>query len=76
MKKPPCKVNGVECDKRYIGCHADCEAYHEWLAVHAAEKQARYRYYEKTADADSLTTETRQRFCKRNKAIKKKVGQK
>ena len=29
MKKPPCKVDGVECDKRYVGCHADCEAYHK-----------------------------------------------
>lgn len=63
MTKPPCKVNGVNCPKRYVGCHA-------------AEKQARYRYYAKTADADSLATETKQRFCKRNKAIKKKVGQK
>ena len=52
MTKPPCKVDGVECDKRYVGCHADCEVYHEWLAVHAAEKQARYKYYVKTADAD------------------------
>jgi len=75
MKNPPCKVDGVECNKRYVGCHADCEAWHKWLIVHEAEKQARYRYYEKTADADSLTTETRQRFCKRNNAIKKKVGQ-
>lgn len=76
MTKPPCKVDGVECDKRYVGCHADCEAYHELLVVHAKEKQARYKYYAKTADADSLATETKQRFCKRNKAIKKKVGQK
>lgn len=76
MTKPPCKVDGVNCPKRYVGCHADCEAWHKWLAVHEAEKQARYRYYAKTADADSLATETKQRFCKRNKAIKKKVGQK
>ena len=38
MTLPPCKVNGVECDKRYIGCHASCASYHEWLAIHEKEK--------------------------------------
>ncbi len=75
MKKPPCKVNGVDCLRRYVGCQSECEAYHEWLAVHAAEKQARYLYFVKTADADLRASETRQRFCKRNKSVKKKVGQ-
>ena len=37
---PPCKVDGVECGKRYIGCRAECEVYHQWLAVHNEEVEA------------------------------------
>ena len=44
MTKPPCKVNGVNCERRYVGCQSDCEAYHEWLAVHETEKQREYDY--------------------------------
>lgn len=40
MKKPPCKTpDGIDCPKRYIGCRAECDAYHEWLAKHEAEKE-------------------------------------
>ena len=37
--KPPCKVDGVDCPRRYIGCRAKCEAWHEWLTIHAEETQ-------------------------------------
>jgi hypothetical protein len=75
MTKPPCKVDGVNCPKRYIGCHADCEAYHKWMDVHAKEKQARYLYYSKTNDADSMAKDTIHRLTKHNRTIKRKVGQ-
>lgn len=39
MTLPPCKPNGIECPRRYIGCRAECEEYHDWLAIHAEEKQ-------------------------------------
>ena len=39
MTLPPCKPNGVECPRRYIGCRAECEEYHKWLEIHAEEKQ-------------------------------------
>lgn len=26
MKRAPCK----ECEKRYLGCHANCEEYQAW----------------------------------------------
>ena len=37
---PPCydKATKTACPRRYIGCKADCEKYHEWLAIHEAEK--------------------------------------
>ena len=38
--KPPCKTpDGIECDKRYVGCSADCEAFHEFLVKHEEEKK-------------------------------------
>lgn len=75
MKKPPCKVNGVDCPRRYIGCQSECETYHEWLTVHAAEKETRTRYYARTYDADSMAKDVVHRFTKNNKHIKRKVGQ-
>jgi putative transposon-encoded protein len=38
VKKPPCKVDGIDCPRRYIGCRAECEEYHNWLAKHDEEK--------------------------------------
>ena len=69
MTLPPCKVNGIECEKRYIGCRADCEAYHEWLAKHEAEKQNKYDYMHN--EARSVIIET----CKWYKDRRRKRGQ-
>lgn len=38
MTPPPCVVEGVHCDKRYIACQAACEKYAEWLVIHEEEK--------------------------------------
>lgn len=35
----PCWNNGDDCPRRYIGCRAECEAWHEWLAEHEAKKE-------------------------------------
>ena len=53
MTKPPCKVDGVECNKRYVGCHADCEAYHKWLEAHDAAMAKNIEQREMTRDADT-----------------------
>lgn len=42
MTRPPCKRDGVECPKRYVGCRAECEQYHKWLARHEVERQNEY----------------------------------
>lgn len=41
--KPPCynQETKTDCPRRYIGCHAECEQYHEWLAVHGKEAEER-----------------------------------
>lgn len=45
MTKPPCKPDGIECPRRYIGCRAECEQYHEWLLQHEAELQNKREYH-------------------------------
>jgi hypothetical protein len=39
MTLPPCKPNGVDCPRRYVGCRAECKEWHDWLSIHAEEKQ-------------------------------------
>ena len=43
MTRPPCKPDGIDCPRRYIGCRAECEEYHKWLAVHDEEKEKQRR---------------------------------
>jgi hypothetical protein len=74
MTKPPCKVDGVNCPKRYVGCHTDCETWHEWLAVHAEEKEMREAYRNREADACAFARDTTHRITKRINS-RKKVGQ-
>lgn len=50
MTKPPCKVDGVECSRRYIGCRAKCEAYHDWMVKHEAEMEQRRQGRKNEAD--------------------------
>lgn len=58
MTKPPCVVDGVHCDKRYIACHAACEKYAEWLAVHEAEKDAIKRRKDADKAVDDFLAQT------------------
>ena len=44
MTKPPCKVDGIDCPRRYNGCRAECEEYHKWLAKHEVERQNEREY--------------------------------
>ena len=37
MTKPPCGNGTEDCPRRYVGCKADCEEWHEWLAIHEHE---------------------------------------
>lgn len=62
--KPPCKTpDGQDCPRRYIGCQSACEAYHEWLAVHADEKERirRNKYAENDTTAFIVGREKRKR---------------
>lgn len=48
----PCYNNGADCPRRYIGCRAECEAWHEWLAAHAEEIERISEKKRATQDAD------------------------
>lgn len=57
--QPPCKVNGVECDRRYVGCRADCDKWNEYLVAHEAEKEQIRRNRDKyMAAEDFLITQS------------------
>jgi hypothetical protein len=56
MTIPPCKPNGIECPRRYIGCRAECEEYHKWLAKHDEEcdRERQRKHAENDADSFSI----------------------
>ena len=62
-QKPPCKREGRDCEKRYIGCQSWCEEYQDWLAAHEEEKS---KYYAaKRNEADSFLISQINRINKR-----------
>lgn len=58
--QPPCKTpDGKRCDRRYIGCHADCEKWNEYIVAHEAEKEQIRRNRDKyMAAEDFLITQS------------------
>lgn len=54
MTKPPCYNDGKDCPRRYVGCRAECTAWHEWLVIHAEEKEKRYAIYRRDRDLDTF----------------------
>lgn len=62
MTRPPCKPDGMDCPRRYIGCRAECEEYHKWLSVHDEEKEKLRR--NKSNPADDFLIEQQARVKK------------
>ena len=53
--KPPCKTDdGIRCDKRHVGCHANCEPYQKWLAIHAEEMANERRKKDEASAVDGF----------------------
>ena len=44
----PCAV----CEERFVGCHAECDAYKAWHEAHKAEREKRRKHVDR---ADLLT---------------------
>ena len=61
LTPPPCWNNGEDCQKRYVGCRAECDAWHEYLAIHAEEKEAFLKKKMAERDAESFMVKSRER---------------
>ena len=52
--KPPCYGDGKGCADRHVGCHADCQAYKDWQAVHADETSRARRNKHTSIEVDTV----------------------
>ena len=69
MTRPPCynpETKG-DCPRRYVGCRASCEAWHEWLVIHAEEKEQRYTIYRRDKDINTFEAQQGDRIHKLNR---------
>ena len=67
--KPPCynPETHADCPRRYIGCHAECAEYHDWLIVHAFEKEQRYVIYRTDKVINTFEAQQGERIHKLNR---------
>ena len=70
MTPSPCKG----CQRRFVGCHSECESYLEWQKIHAQEKARQWLYYAGANDAAAITKDRLNKIGKRLKS-KRRVGQ-
>ena len=70
--KPPCKVNGIDCPRRYIGCRAGCEDWHKWLAIHEEEREQRKRASFNEADDFMIRQGERVRQARHREYLKER----
>lgn len=66
MTKPPCYNNGNDCPRRYVGCKAECDKWHEWLATHEAEKEQMRRNKHSDRDVDGFLALQNKRVSEAN----------
>lgn len=69
MTPPPCynPETHADCPRRYVGCRASCEAWHEWLVIHAEEKEQRYTIYRRDKDINTFEAQQGDRIHKLNR---------
>ncbi len=66
-RKPPCKVNGVECTKRHPACSSSCPEFIKWKAWRDTVSQRRKDDLEVVKTIDG-------RMIERNQSIKRRFG--
>lgn len=78
MTKPPCidDVTKGDCPRRYVGCRAECEKWHEWLAIHAQEKEEQDAKRQKHRDVEGFLAQQgkRTRTDNQRKYLQRKKG--
>ena len=61
---PPCydKTTHTDCPRRYVACQSECEAYHDWLAIHEAEVKREREARESDKRVDGFLSEQNKRI--------------
>ncbi len=72
MTPSPCYNNGMDCPDRHVGCREKCDAWQEWVVIHAKEKEQQYAIYRKQQDADTFTAEQGKRISNLNRTRRAK----
>lgn len=68
MTRSPCydHITHRDCPRRYVGCRAECEKWHEWLIIHAEEVEAARKRKQQFDDVESFLTEQGERIRRIN----------
>lgn len=66
--KPPCKVDGVDCQRRRVGCRAECKEWREWQAAHERECEQMRQNKTMASDADEFLVQQPRRARLRSQA--------
>lgn len=66
--KPPCKVDGIDCGRRRVGCRRDCKEWQAWAAAHEAERTEIKRKKDENSDVDAFLVDQGKRTRMKNQA--------
>ena len=66
--KPPCKVDGVDCEKRRVGCKSDCLEWNRWVSIHEAERNAANKQKQDEIRTTDFLVTSKERARKRNQS--------
>ena len=58
----------MDCPRRYVGCRAECEDWHEWLAAHEAKRERIREARDLELTVDDFLNKQGQRTRLRNQA--------
>ena len=72
MTKPPCYIDGKDCPRRYVGCKAECNDWHEWLAIHESETSAIRKQKQSEIEANDFLSGQSKRVWRRHHAHAKR----
>ena len=74
--KPPCKVDGMDCPRRYVGCRATCDEWAEWMVRHAEEVEQAIKKRREEKDVTEFLVQQGERTRRCNQARVGREGRK
>ena len=68
MTRSPCydHINKMDCPRRYVGCRAECEKWHERLVIHAEEVEAARKRKQQRDDVEAFLSDQPKRIFNLN----------